>query len=101
MNSEALCEETNLVGEAKEIGHIWEKALKWRIANRYNSVAVPQKFKEGDLVLRRGDIRPPHLGQGKVVANWEGPYKVVEVLGNGAYKLSTLSGTKAMRNGIP
>ena len=54
---------------------------------------VPGKFEEGDLVLRRVNIRAPIRGYEKLAANWEGLYKIVKVLGNGAYKLSTPSGS--------
>ena len=54
---------------------------------------VPHKFEEGDLVSYRANIGQPIPGHGKLAANWEGPYKIVEVLGKGAYKLSTLFGS--------
>ena len=68
------------------------------MAKRYNSFVIPRKFEDGDLVLRRANIEPPTLGHGKLVANWEDPYKIVEVLGNGAYKLSALSGSQVPRS---
>ena len=52
MSSESLKEEIDLSGKAKEMAHIWEKALKQRITKRYNSAVIPRKFEEGDLVLR-------------------------------------------------
>ena len=75
------------------MAYIKEQALKQRVAKRYNSSVVPRKFEEGDLVLRRANIEAPTPGHGKLAANWEGPYKIIEVLGKGAYKLSTLSGS--------
>ena len=63
------------------------------MAKRYNSSMVPRKFEEGDLVLRQVNIGLPTPGHEKLAANWEGPYRIVEVLGEGAYKLSTLSGS--------
>ena len=47
-NLESIREEINLSSEAREMAHIREKALKQRVAKRYNSSVVPQKFKEGD-----------------------------------------------------
>ena len=32
-----------------------------------------------------------HLAKGKLAPNWDGPFKVYESLGNGAYKLVELS----------
>ena len=77
--------------------HIREKVWKHRITNKYNADVIPRRFQKGDLVLRYDNIEPPPFRQGKLAANWEGPYIVVEVLGNGAYKLSTLSGSKVPR----
>ena len=68
------------------------------MAKRYNSSVVPRKFKEGDLVLRKANIGPPTPGHGKLAANWEGPYKIIEVLGKGTYKLFTLSKSQVPRS---
>ena len=68
-SSKALKEEVDLSGEAREMAHIREKALKQRIARRYNYAVIPQRFEEGDLVLRHVDIGPPTLGQGKFATN--------------------------------
>ena len=76
--------------------HIREKTLKQRKANKYNSIAVSQKFQERDLVLRRANIGPQSPKQGKLASNWEGPYRIVKILGKGAYKLSTLSRFEVM-----
>ena len=62
-------EEINLSREAREIAYIREEALKQRMANRYNSSAVPHKFEEGDLVLRRANIGQPIPGHEKLTAN--------------------------------
>ena len=96
-NSDSIREEIDLSNEAREIAHIREKALKQRVTKRYNSIVVPRKFEEGDMVLRRANIEPPAPDQGKLAVNWEGPYKIIEVLGKMAYKLSTLSRSEVPR----
>ena len=98
ISSQALWEKADLTGEAREMTHIRKKALKQRIANRDNFAVVPQRFEEGDWVLRHTNIGLPPPGQGKLAANWEGLYKVIEVLGKGAYKLSTLFGFEVLRS---
>ena len=97
MSSQALQKEVNLASESREMTHIWEKALKHQITNRYNADVIPRKF-QGDLILRCANIEPPPPRQGKLEANWEGPYRVIEVLGKRAYKLSTLSGSEVPRS---
>ena len=84
-------EEIDLSSEAREMAYIREEALKQRVAKRYNSSVVLYKFEEWDLVLRRANIGQPIPGHRKLTANWEGPYKIVDVLGKGEYKLSNLS----------
>ena len=62
-------EEIDLSSKARKMAHIREKALKLRVAKRYNSSMIPHKFKEGDLVLQRTNIEPPTLSQGKLASN--------------------------------
>ena len=80
-NSELMIKEIDFSNKAREMAHIREKELKQRVVKRYNSTIVPHKFEEGDLILRCANIKPPTPSQGKLVANWEGPCKIVEVLG--------------------
>ena len=82
----------------REITYIREEALKQRVAKRYNSFVVPCKFEKGDLVLRRANIGQSITSHGKLVVNWEDLYKIVEILGKGAYKLSTLSRSHVTRS---
>ncbi|XP_057761348.1 uncharacterized protein LOC130981714 [Arachis stenosperma] len=89
--------EKDLIEETREMAHLAEAALKQRMALRYNAKAHKRKFEENDLILRRNDIGPPTLGEGKLAANWEGPYRIKEVIGRGAYKLEKLSGKEVPR----
>ena len=66
---ECIREEIDLSSEAREMAHIREKALKQRVAKRYNSSVVPRKFDKGDLVLHRANIGPLTLGHRKQAAN--------------------------------
>ncbi|XP_072076788.1 uncharacterized protein [Arachis hypogaea] len=82
--------EKDMIDETREMTHLTETALKQRVALRYNVKVPKRSFELDDLVLRRNDIRLPTLGEGKLVANSEGPYKVREVLSKGAFKLERL-----------
>nr|XP_029148723.1 uncharacterized protein LOC114925322 [Arachis hypogaea] len=93
--SEAV--EKDLIEETREMAHLTETALKQRIALRYNAKVLKRDFEERDLVLRRNDIGVPTPGEGKLAVNWEGPYRVREVLGKGAYKLEKLDGKEIPR----
>nr|XP_025634567.1 uncharacterized protein LOC112728581 [Arachis hypogaea] len=89
--------EKDLADEAREIAHLSEIALKQRMALRYNTKVLKKEFEQNDLVLRRNDIGLPTQGQGKLATNWEGPYRVREVIGNGSYKLEKLDGKEVPR----
>ncbi|KAL4287467.1 hypothetical protein AHAS_Ahas19G0189100 [Arachis hypogaea] len=79
------------------MAHLSEMVLKQRIALRYNQKVLSRSFEEGDLLLRRNDISLLTPGEGKLAANWEGPYKVREVIRKGAYKLERLDGSEVPR----
>ncbi|GKD87899.1 hypothetical protein Tco_1359053 [Tanacetum coccineum] len=49
-------------------------------------------FRQGDFVYRSNDASHA-VGGGKLSPKWEGPYKVKEALGDGAYKLRYTDGT--------
>ncbi|XP_072052241.1 uncharacterized protein [Arachis hypogaea] len=89
--------EKDQIDEARKMAHLAETALKQRMALRYNAKALKRKFEENDLVLRRNDVGPVTPGEGKLAANWEGPYRVKEVIGKGAYKLERLNGKEIPR----
>ena len=97
-NSQLQREELDLLPEIREIARIREEALKRRMASRYNQKVVPRGFAENDLILIQNDIRTTRPGEGKLAANWKGPYRVIEVLGKGYYRLSELDGRELPRS---
>ncbi|RWW58821.1 hypothetical protein BHE74_00034279 [Ensete ventricosum] len=46
----------------------------------------------GDLVLRKIEVSDPARSRGKLASNWEGPYRVVEVIRDETYTLATIEG---------
>ncbi|XP_072074325.1 uncharacterized protein [Arachis hypogaea] len=97
-NIQAHKEELELLPEVKEQAQIREAVLKQRMMNRYNKKVIQRSFTPDDLVLIRNDIGVNKLGEGKLAANWKGPYKIVEVLGKGYYKVSDLGGSELPRS---
>ena len=91
-NEENMRVELEWREEDQEVAKVREEAVKQRAMRIYNSKVRPRTFHEGDLVWRvRGEARKvPRAG--KLGPNWEGPFRVVEVLGNGAYRLQHLDG---------
>jgi hypothetical protein len=89
-NQELLREELNLVDEVRELARLTEISRKQRVAQRYNAKVVKCEYAVGDLVLRRASIGLKNSKDGKLAANWEGPYRVIKSTRKGAYALETL-----------
>ncbi|KAI9109814.1 hypothetical protein K1719_018855 [Acacia pycnantha] len=87
---EAIAIELDLVDEVRIAAHCRDLAAKQLISTRYNKKVRPRGFDKGSLVLRRADIGNKNASEGKLAPNWEGPYRVTESTGKGAYKLETL-----------
>nr|KYP70916.1 hypothetical protein KK1_010157 [Cajanus cajan] len=62
------------------------------MARRFNSNLTKRSFKEGDLVWRVLGPARRNPREGKMAANWDGPFRIRHSLDNGAYKLEELSG---------
>ncbi|XP_072071981.1 uncharacterized protein [Arachis hypogaea] len=91
-------EELELLPEVREQAQIREAALKQRMTNKYNKRIIRRTFTSDDLVLIRNDIGINKSGEGKLAANWKGPYKISEVLGKEYYKVTDLSDTELPRS---
>ncbi|KAI9092531.1 hypothetical protein K1719_027659 [Acacia pycnantha] len=89
-NSAAIFVELDLVDEVRIATHCRDLVAKQFISTRYNKKVRPQSFEKGGLVLRRADIGNKNARECKLASNWEGPYRIMENLGKGAYKLKTL-----------
>ncbi|XP_027351054.1 uncharacterized protein LOC113862116 [Abrus precatorius] len=89
---EALAVNLDLIDEIRDHAAIVTEASKRMMARKFNSKISPRKFYKNDLVWRvTGDARKDRQ-EGKLAANWEGPFRVTARLNNGAYKLETLAG---------
>ena len=51
-----------------------------------------RNFKIGDWVLCRVFQNTKEVGADKLGPNWEGPYKITKLIGQGAYKLQAQDG---------
>ena len=67
-------------------------AYQQHAAKYYNKCVKKRTFLPGDLVSRKLEATGSAEGRGKLAPNWEDPVRVVEALGNGAYRLETLEG---------
>ncbi|XP_072052128.1 uncharacterized protein [Arachis hypogaea] len=92
-HDEARRAELDLIEEVRAIATIRQKALQQRIAQRHNKTVRPRSFHQGDLVLRKTETARKPPSHGKLAATWDGPYRVRQVIGKGAYQLEELDGT--------
>ncbi|KOM40248.1 hypothetical protein LR48_Vigan04g044600 [Vigna angularis] len=96
-NNDELRVELDTLDERREIAMIRAEAQKRLLARRYNTKERPRQFVEGDLVWRKTAEARRNRAAGKLAANWEGPFRVVENLKNRAYRLEYPTG-KAIPN---
>jgi len=95
LNDESLATNLDVINELRDKAQIREQTSKTRAVRRYNTKVKPRNFRPGDLVWRmRSEARK---NDGKFSANWEGPFRVTEVAGKGAYRLECLSGQAVPR----
>ncbi|XP_072076738.1 uncharacterized protein [Arachis hypogaea] len=89
---EARRSELDIIEEVRDLAALKQCATQQAIARQYNKSVRNRSFVKGDLVLRKTETawKPPT--HGKLAANWDGPYRVSEALGQGAYKLESLDG---------
>jgi len=79
----------DLLDEVREEARLKAEAVKRRVERRYNSKVMSRQFRSGDLVMRKAH---QYEMQNKLSPKWTGPFRITEVLGNGAYRLETLEG---------
>ena len=79
----------DLLDKVSEEARIKAEALKRRVEYKYSSKLRPRQFQVADLVMRKAH---PYQLENKLSPNWAGPFRVTEVLGNGAYRLEKLEG---------
>ena len=87
-----------LLDKVREEARISAEAVKRRVERRHNSKVRPRQFQEGNLVMRKAH---QHEMENKLSPKWTGPFRVVETLENGAYRLETLDGGRSPEHGTP
>ncbi|GKA88111.1 reverse transcriptase domain-containing protein [Tanacetum coccineum] len=83
-NDEELRLNLDLLEERRECAAIREAKAKSKMTKHYNDKVRGVTFRPGDFVYRNNDASHTVDG-GKLGLKWEGPYEVMEALGDGAY----------------
>ncbi|RDX73692.1 hypothetical protein CR513_46659, partial [Mucuna pruriens] len=76
LNEDEIQTNLDLLQEVPEVAHIKEYTTKARATRWYNKKMSSQRFKNGDT--------------NKLTPNWEGPFRIIEEVGKGAYRLEHL-----------
>nr|GEV31757.1 reverse transcriptase domain-containing protein [Tanacetum cinerariifolium] len=91
-NDKELRLNLDLLEERRERAAVCEARAKSNMMKYYNARVRGVTFKPGDFLYRSNDASHTVAG-GKLGPKWEGPYEVIEALGNEAYKLRCSDGT--------
>ncbi|XP_024016116.1 uncharacterized protein LOC112089278 [Eutrema salsugineum] len=91
LNHLMMLDELDLINEKRDKALIRIQNYQQATARYYNKNVRSQRFKAGELVLRKVFQNTAEKNAGKLGANWEGPYKVTKVVRLGVYELATLA----------
>ncbi|GJZ46071.1 hypothetical protein Tco_0593667 [Tanacetum coccineum] len=96
LNDEALLLNLDILEEKRERAAICEAKSKAKMEKYYKVKVRDTTFKPGDFVYHSNEANHAKKGR-KLGPKWEGPYKVVEALGKGAYKIRNGNGDILLR----
>ncbi|XP_024042632.1 uncharacterized protein LOC112099511 [Citrus clementina] len=96
-NDEQICLNLDLLTERREQAAERSAIYQQRVARYYNQKVNIRQFRVGDWVLRRVNQSTKDSTQGVLGPNWEGPYRVKQIAGPGAYKLARTDGHEVKR----
>ena len=82
------------IEEKRDRAYIKMAERRNSIIRTYNKRVKQRSLQVGDLVLKKVEVSK-HVG--KLDSNWEGPYQVSKIAGQGAYRLKDLSGVELPR----
>ncbi|WZZ14785.1 hypothetical protein YC2023_107874 [Brassica napus] len=77
----------DLLEEKRETARLRNWSYQQEVAKTYNKKVRTRTFQQSDWVLRRTEKTTV-----KLTPEWEGPYKIIEVRGAGAYRLQDAKG---------
>ena len=93
-NNEALRMELDVIEERRVAAFTRMAAQKRVVEKHYNSKVKARRFTEGGLILRKVFQNTQVHGAGVLGPNWEGPYRVRQVIRDGTYRLEEMDGTE-------
>jgi hypothetical protein len=91
-NEENLRKDLDLLEERRDLAVVQLASYQQRMKREHDKNIKPRVFQIGDLVLRKVMTNTRKANEGKLGLNWEGPYKVISLVGVGSYRLEDLDG---------
>lgn len=82
----------DLIEELRETTAVKRASYQQKMRTHYNRKVRPREFAVGDLVLREVTFATKNQAEGKLAANWEGPYVVKARPRPGTYRLQHMEG---------
>ncbi|VFQ79186.1 unnamed protein product [Cuscuta campestris] len=89
--------ELNLVEERRTLAAVKMAGYQQSVKRYHDNRVGPRYFQVHDEVLRRRDASKPNE-RGKLVRNWEGPYRIKAIIRPGTYQLETMEGGRVDRH---
>ncbi|VFQ92169.1 unnamed protein product [Cuscuta campestris] len=89
--------ELNLVEERRTTAAVKMTGYQQSVKRYHDNRVGPRYFQVHDEVLRRRDASKPNE-RGKLVRNWEGPYRIKAIVRPGTYQLETMEGSRVDRH---
>ncbi|RWW38100.1 hypothetical protein BHE74_00056697 [Ensete ventricosum] len=80
----------DLLEEKRADAHLRALAYRRAVARIYNRRVRPRHVRTGNLVLRKTEVSNPTRSRDKLAPNWEGPYRVIDVVRDETYTLATM-----------
>ena len=97
-NSEQRRGDLDLIEERRDRALVRLACYQQAAARYYNKKVKHRHCHEGDLVLRKVFQNTKEWKAGKLGANWEGPYRVEQIIKPGVYRLEEMDGTGVPRS---
>ena len=86
-NWEAMKLALDFLPERRGNAALRREIYRLQMARAYNKRICRRPLKVGDFVLRKMEAVGRANEQGKLTPNWEGPYKIIEEVRDGTYRL--------------
>ena len=97
LNREMLCDALDAIEERRDHALLRIQNYQHLAESYYNKKVRARPLELNDQVLRKVFENTKEWKAGKLGTNWEGPYKIVEIVKPGVYRLETSAGDPVPR----